>query len=223
MKKSKINIKLLCLYGLFAAAVIACGVIGGDRWYNIVCSVAAIVYLLLLTDGVKYGYLLCAAYAAGYTAIAFGSGFYATAAFHALVLLPTAIYRFIASFGKNAGEEKIGALSVKGWAAATMACCALSAGLYFLLRAVGDSQPLLDGAILSLSLLTSLFMLRNYSEMWLFNLGGSVLYVVMWTVQYVTSGAGLAFAVVQAIVSVINVKGVIDWKRRAGRNKENKE
>ena len=66
-------------------------------------------------------------------------------------------------------------------------------------------------------------MLRNYSEMWLFNLGGSVLYVVMWTVQYVTSGAGLAFAVVQAIVSVINVKGVIDWKRRAGRNKENKE
>ena len=101
MKKSKINIKPLCLYGLFAAAVIACGVIGGDRWYNIVCSVAAIVYLLLLTDGVKYGYLLCAAYAAGYTVIAFGSGFYATAAFHALVLLPTAIYRFIASFMKK--------------------------------------------------------------------------------------------------------------------------
>lgn len=203
-----------------AVAVVVCGILGKDKWYNIAYSALAIVYLLLLTDGKKLGYVLCCVFAAGYAAIAFYNGFYATATFHAAVLLPTSVYRICVLNRKKKEAEKIRNLSVKAWLAAVLGGAAVSVGLYFLLRAVKDAQPLLDGVILALSLLTSLMMLRNCREMWWFNLMSSVLYVVMWTVQFCTDGTGLAFAVMQAVVSGINVKGIVDWYKREKQEKE---
>lgn len=210
MKNKKIPI-----YGALTVAVVLCGILAKDKWYNIACSAVAIVYLLLLTDGRKWGYALCCVFAAGYAVIAFITGFYATAVFHALVLLPTAVYRLCVSNKKEKEADKIRHLSVKAWVAAVAGGITASVGLYFLLRAVHDAQPLLDGVILAICVLTSLMMLCNCREMWWFNLVGSVLYVVMWTVQFFTDGTGLAFAVMQVVVSGINVKGIIDWHKRS--------
>ena len=209
MKKAK----TLLLYAAFTLMVILCGLFGKDKWYNILLSALAVVYLLLLTEGRRCGYLLCCIYAVGYAVISLRTGFYATAAFHGLFLLPVSVYRFFVLSKKSARAAAIKRLSFKAWMASVFLCPALSVGLYFLLRKTGDVQPLLDSVILSLSLLTSAMMFGNYREMWWFNLAASALYVVMWLTEFFSSGTGLSFAVMQTVVSVINIKGIVDWKK----------
>lgn len=53
----------------------------------------------------------------------------------------------------------------------------------------------------------------NYREMWCFNLASSALYAVMWLAEFFSNGTGLSFAVMQIAVSLINVKGIVHWKR----------
>lgn len=209
MKKTK----TLLLYAAFMLGIIVLGLIEKDKWYNIAFSVLAIVYLLLLTEGRRCAYLLCSIFAADYAVIALRAGFYATAAFHLLVLFPVSTYRFFVLSKKHEKAAVVKSLSLKGWAVSLFFCVLLSVGLYFLLRETGDTQPFLDGVILSLSLLTCAMMFGNYREMWWFNLAGSALYVVMWLVEFFSSGTGFSWAVMQAIVSVINIKGIVDWKK----------
>lgn len=206
------GIKGFLPYILFTLIVVLCGIFGGDKWYNILFSAIAVIYLSLLTDGLRCGYLLCSVYAAGYAAISLRAGFYATAVFHAFFLLPSSIYRFFAS-GKRA-ETAVKSLSFGARALSVLLCAALSVGLYFLLRRTGDARPLLDGVILALSLLTSAMMAGNYREMWAFNLAASALYVVMWSAEFFSNGTGIAFAIMQSIVSIINIKGIVSRKKR---------
>ncbi len=200
----------MCLYALFAAIVVLCGVLGKDKWYNVVCSVVAVVYLLLLADGKRLGYLLGGAYALGYAVIAFFATLYATAAYHAFALLPTMIYRLTMAKKKEISAN-ISKLGIKGWVISVCTGAAAAVGLHFLLKFIGDAQPLLDGAVLAVSLVTVALMFFNYMEMWIFNLAGSLLYVIIWSVQFSRTGEGLAFAVMQTAVSVINVRGLVQW------------
>lgn len=82
MKKTK----TLLFYAGFTAVVALCGILGGDKWYNVLFSALAVVYLLLLTEQKRCGYLLCSVFAVGYAVIALRAGFYATAVFHGLFL-----------------------------------------------------------------------------------------------------------------------------------------
>lgn len=207
------------LYAVFLLAVLLCGILGKDKWYNICLSAVAVVYLLLLTDEMRVGYLLCIVYAAGYSVVAFFTKVYASAVFHAVFLLPTAVFRFF----KSPKKGEVGKLSRKGWLWALLAAVAFTAGLYFLLAAIGDAHPLLDGAILAVSVLADLFMLGNYRELWFFNLFSSLLYVAMWTAEFIVSGSGIAFAGLQAVVSVINVKGIVGWTRSAKKYQKGEE
>lgn len=209
MKKSK----TLLLYAAFTSLVILCGIVGGDKWYNIFFSAMAVVYLLLLTQGRRSGYVLCCIFALGYAVIALRTEFYATAVFHGLILFPVSMYRFFVLSKKNGRVAVIKKLPFKAWMFSVFLGAAVSVGLYFLLRIIGDVQPLLDGVILALSLLASAMMFGNYREMWWFNLASSVLYVVMWLAEFFSNGTGFSLAVMQTIVSIINIKGIVDWRK----------
>lgn len=219
MKKTK----NLLLYIIFTLIVILCGIVGRDKWYNILFSAVAVIYLLLLTDGKRCGYLICSVYAAGYAVIALRTGFYATAVFHGLFLFPVSVYRFFILLKRKAEKSIIKSLSFKAWGLSVFVCAVLSFGLYFLLRKAGDAQPFLDGVILALSLLTNAMMFGNYREMWQFNLASSLLYVVMWSVEFFSNGTGIAFAIMQTIVSIINIKGIVAWRKKQNQTKNQKE
>lgn len=208
----------LALYALLPAAVLVIGIVGGDTWYIIATSVVAVVYLLLLNDGFRVAYLLCAVFGFAYGAVSFVTKLYAGAVFHVCVLAPTGIYRFFAS--KKAEEQRIRSLSPVQWALCFAFVLALTLGLFFLLRAIKDSQPLLDALTLSFSVVTVILMSRNFRELWIFNLFSSVLYVVIWTVEFIASGNGLAVVALQSIVSLINLRGMLLWRKRPEEEKQ---
>ncbi len=72
----------------------------------------------------------------------------------------------------------------------------------------------LDGVTLAISLVTAVLMLQNYAELWVFNLLSTVIYIAMWLVGFFVNGTGLAFAVMQTIVAIINVRGMVLWLKK---------
>ena len=201
------------LYTALPAAVLLIGLFGKDRWYIVATSVLAVVYMLLLNDGIRAAYLLCALFGLSYGAVSFATQLYAGAVFHVFVLAPSGIYRFLT--GGKGDESAVRSLTPKLWCAAISATAALAVALFFLLRAVGGSQPLLDALTIAISVATAVLLGGNFREMWWFNLASSLLYVAMWSVEFALRGTGLAMIALQSIVSAINIRGIVLWRKRA--------
>ena len=201
------------LYTALPAAVLLIGLFGKDRWYIVATSVLAVVYMLLLNDGIRAAYLLCALFGMSYGAVSFATQLYAGAVFHVFVLAPSGIYRFLK--GGKGDESAVRSLTPKLWCAAISATAALAVALFFLLRAVGGSQPLLDALTIAISVATAVLLGGNFREMWWFNLASSLLYVAMWSVEFALRGTGLAMIALQSIVSAINIRGIVLWRKRA--------
>lgn len=201
------------LYVFLPAGILAAGIISRDAWYMTAISSFSVVYLLSLNEGKRYAYLLCVIYALTYGAASFYMKLYAGAAFSVFVLAPSGLYRLIA--GDKAEKDGVRSLDGKGWAIVLGGIAALTAGLYFLLRALHGSQPLSDGISLALGVATSLLMTLNYSEMWYTNIFTSLIFLFIWVVEYSRSGTGLSMVVLQSISFLISVRGVVMWKKRA--------
>lgn len=201
------------LYTALPAAVLLIGLFGKDRWYIVATSVLAVVYMLLLNDGIRAAYLLCALFGLSYGAVSFATQLYAGAVFHVFVLAPSGIYPFLK--GGKGDESAVRSLTPKLWCAAISATAALAVALFFLLRAVGGSQPLLDALTIAISVATAVLLGGNFREMWWFNLASSLLYVAMWSVEFALRGTGLAMIALQSIVSAINIRGIVLWRKRA--------
>ena len=201
------------LYTALPAAVLLIGLFGKDRWYIVATSVLAVVYMLLLNDGIRAAYLLCALFGLSYGAVSFATQLYAGAVFHVFVLAPSGIYRFLK--GGKGDESAVRSLTPKLWCAAISATATLAVALFFLLRAVGGSQPLLDALTIAISVATAVLLGGNFREMWWFNLASSLLYVAMWSVEFALRGTGLAMIALQSIVSAINIRGIVLWRKRA--------
>ncbi|MBS1314165.1 MAG: hypothetical protein HP048_02295, partial [Clostridia bacterium] len=77
------------------------------------------------------------------------------------------------------------------------------------------SQPLLDALTIAISVATAVLLGGNFREMWWFNLASSLLYVAMWSVEFALRGTGLAMIALQSIVSAINIRGIVLWRKRA--------
>ncbi len=204
--------KTAAIYGLFVAAVLIVGLVGKDRWYAIATSLVAAIYLLLLNDGKRVGYLLCALYGVSYGIICIVTDLYASGIYHILILAPSGLYRF----WKNGGQQasKIRVFGLCGWVIAVGTSGVLTAALFFLLRQIGDAQPLLDGATLAISGVTAYLLARNFREMWLFNLFSTVICIAVWSLEFIASGIGLSIVALQSLVLLINLRGMILWNRR---------
>lgn len=222
MEKLKIKrILKIALYLLLPVAVAVLGVSGGDKWYFIATSVVAVTYLLLMSDGKRFAFLLCAVFGLAHGAASFYAGLYASAVYHAALLAPIGIYRFVTA--NKPQNTKVGALSLWKWFVCVAAIGVAITALYFVLKATGGAQPVLDAATLAISVITAFLMLKNYREFWLFNLFSALLYVALWTVQFIKSGEGLAVAGLQSIVTVISAIGFVNWLRMSKREKASAE
>lgn len=205
------------LYILLPIAVVVLGIVSGEKWYLTATSALAVVYLLMLSDGIRFSYILCALYGFSYGAASFRVGLYAGGVYHIFVLAPVALYRFFAAKKPNGGV--IRSLNPGKWCFCFVGIAAASAGLYFLLKALGGAQPALDALTLAVSVVTALLMSKNYREIWYFNLFSSLLYIAVWTVTFVLERTGLTVVFLQCVVSFINIRGIVKWRKMSERDR----
>lgn len=187
------------------------GILFKQPHYEIITGVIADIYLILVSFKKRCGFIFGMLYAITYGIVLFFSKLYANAGFSLLFLLPVTLLSYI-KWHKNQ-EDQIKRLALKQWLLCVLAFLSATLLLYLILRAINGAQPLLDATVFSLSILTCSLMVAKYTECWILNIIVNIFNIVMWSIQFVDTGAGLNMIALQIFSLLISLNGIIQWKK----------
>jgi nicotinamide mononucleotide transporter PnuC len=201
---------LLCL------ALIACGLLTGQAWYEAALAVFSVVKLMCLAQGRRAGCALGVAYCLAYGALYFSRQVYGLAFYHALFAAPVYAASLVA-WARHRGERAVVTkrLGPKAWALALGASLASFAGFFPLLRAAGSQNALWDSLSLSLLGPGLVLLLLRCVENWWFKLAGYSVALILWSVNAARDIANLNFALVSAVTVAVTAMGLANWRRLA--------
>ncbi|MCL2301581.1 MAG: nicotinamide riboside transporter PnuC [Firmicutes bacterium] len=195
-------------------ALIACGMLTKQPWYELLLSMYSVVTLMTLAQGLRAGPACGVLFCLGYGALFFSRQVYGLAAFNTLFGAPVYLASFIA-WGRHMDEKTVRAkkLSAKGWALALAVGAASFAGGYLLLRALGSQGALWDSLTLALVGPGLVLLLLRYVENWVFNLAGSVTVLIFWVLAATEDVSSLSFVLIAALQAAVNGVGLAAWVR----------
>jgi len=197
-----------------APALIACGALTKQPWYETFLAVYSVATLMTLAQGRRAGPACGVFFCLGYGALFFSKQVYGLAAFNTLFGAPVYLASFVA-WGKHMDEKTVRAkkLSPAGWALSLGASAAGFAGMYLLLRALGSQEALWDSLTLSLVGPGLVLLLLRYVENWMFNLAGSFTVLALWVIHTMEDVSGLSFVLIAALQVTINAMGLVNWMK----------
>ena len=193
-------------------ALIACGLLTKQPWYETLLSMYSVVTLMVLAGGKRAGCVFGVVYCLAYGALFFSKQTYGLAFFNALFGAPVYLASFIA-WRKHQNDKtvQVRRLTPKLWAFAFAGSIIAFAGIYALLRAFGSSGALLDSLSLSLVAPGLILLLLRYAENWWFNLGGSCAVLVLWIVNTLRDISNFNFVLIAALLVATNAMGLVTW------------
>jgi len=205
-------------------ALVACGLLTKQPWYEMLLAVYSVVTLMLLAQGRRAGCALGTAYCLAYGALFFSKQVYGLAFFNILFGAPVYLVSFIAwgrhpakqDTGHQSGETvEVRRLTPRLWALASAGSAIAFAGIFMLLRAVDSTGglwgPLLDSLSLSLIAPALILLLLRYTENWWFNLGGSCSVLVLWVINTLRDTSNFNFVLIAALLVTTNAMGLVTW------------
>lgn len=205
----KRKLKYYCFSAIAAITAIVVGILAKENWLAIVASVVSAIYTIQLSGGERYAFLFGSLFSILYAIVSFMSGLYATTVFMIVYLLPVTIVSFI-RWGKvkTIYREPV---NLMGWLFNLLVGSIVFIIVYFILKNIGDSQPIIDSVVFALSVMTGLWIVTNRNEFWIINTLACGMQIVMWTIQYIKSGQGLNIIILQSISTFFSIVGLINW------------
>lgn len=190
-------------------AALAVGIMAKENWLAIIASVVSAIYTIQLAGGERYAFLFGSLFSVLYAIVSFLSGLYATAVFMIIYLLPVTIISFI-RWGKveSIYREPV---NLMGWLFNLVIGCIVFVIAYFILKNIGDSQPIIDSVVFALSVMTGFWMLTSRNEFWIINTLACGMQIVMWMIQYIKMGTGLNIIILQSISTFFSIIGLMNW------------
>jgi len=212
-------------------ALVACGVLTKQPWYEGLLAVYSVFTLMYLAEGRRAGPACGIAFCLGYGALFFSKQIYGLAAFNTLFGAPVYLASLIAwgrhmTVGDAVGSDRTvqaKKLTPGGWTLSLGASAAGFVGMYLLLRALNSQAALWDSLTLSLVGPGLVLLLLRYVENWVFNLAGSAVVLVLWVINTIADTANLNFILIAALQTAVNAIGLVTWLRfeRAGLERKN--
>ena len=207
-------------------ALVGCGLLTKQPWYEMLLSVYSVVTLMYLAEGKRAGCACGMVYCLAYGALFFSKQIYGLAFFNTLFGAPVYLASFI-SWGRHMAEHSAGhksgdtmevrKLTPKLWALFLAMVPVLFAGIFALLRAVDSSDelwgPLLDSLSLSLVAPGLILLLLRYAENWWFNLGGNSAVLILWVINTLRDISNFNFVLIAALLVATNAIGFVTWLR----------
>lgn len=203
----------IALMVLQMAIVVLCGVFGGDVWYAILISIVGIIFNMLVSFNISYGFLFGFVYAIANGVYMYFAKTYATFGFMIVLQAPMAIYSFY-SWQKNKNNKKsetqLKIMSKKMIAILAVFVVAVAVGSYFLLKALNSANIIPDTIFFVFSVTACILLALRYRNAYIVTLfsglGGTILY----TFQMITQGIGLSIAAFYGLVTINSVIAIVN-------------
>lgn len=190
------------------------GMLTRQPWYELLLALFSVVTLMLLAAGKRAGAAFGVPFTVGHGLLFFSRGVYGLAVFNALIAAPVYLVSFIAWGRHKSGDGStvtIKRLSKKQWALTLLASAVVFIGGFFVLRATGSAQPVLDTFTLAMFVPALFLIQQRYVENWILHITGNLVSAVIWLLATLQNPMSFNFLLITGIATAINITGLIGW------------
>lgn len=199
---------ILMLGQLILIAVV--GLVCKDAWYSICISLVGVVFNLLVSYNIGYGFLFGFVYAIINGINAYFSQIYATFGFMIIMQAPFALYSFyIWHKNRNQSETPLKNMTKPKLAIMFAFIVVVAIGSYFLLKALKSAEIIPDTIFFVFSVTACILLALRYKIAFIITLFSGLGGTVLWFYHYASSGVGLSIGVFYLIVTLNSVIGII--------------
>lgn len=203
-------------------SVLSCSIIKGDEILAVIASAFGLIYTFSAGKGKIYCYFfgIISTLACGY--ISFRISLYGTAILYFLYYFPMEIWG-IFSWKKhlitNTNEIIKTKLDKKSLNLLCLFCVLCSAGCFYILRLMNDSNPLVDSLVLVLSISAMFLTVKRCMEQWVFWTLVNILSVYMWFVVFLGGEKTFSIFLIRIVYFVLGIYFFFKWSNNIYKTK----
>lgn len=199
---------ILMVAQLILIAVV--GIVCKDVWYSITISLVGVIFNLLVSCNIGYGFLFGFIYAIINGINAYFSQIYATFGFMIIMQAPFALYSFyIWHKNRNQSETPLKNMSKPKFAIMCAFIAVVAVGSYFLLEALKSAEIIPDTIFFVFSVTACILLAFRYKIAFIITLFSGLGGTVLWFYHYASSDVGLSIGVFYLIVTLNSIIGII--------------
>jgi len=102
-------------------------------------------------------------------------------------------------------------LSKRQWLFTLLVSAALFTSGFFLLRATGSAQPVLDSFTLAMFMPALFLLQQRYVENWILHISGNLVSAIIWLLATLQNPMSFNFLLITGIATAINLIGLTGW------------
>ncbi|MBQ8887413.1 MAG: nicotinamide mononucleotide transporter [Candidatus Gastranaerophilales bacterium] len=209
------------LFPLVIFLIIVISIIIGDNKIALVSAVCGISYTILAGKGKISCYFIGMIGTFCYSYLSFVNGFFGNLALYMLYYFPMeiiGIYKWKKHLKKEVREVIKTRLTNKERVVYFSIALILSLVVSFVLKAMGDSKPLLDGTATVLSVIGQFLTVKRCIEQWYVWFFVNLISLIMWIFAYLNGSNCLATILMWAVYLVLSIYFLQAWKRELAKN-----
>lgn len=189
------------------AIVALAGVLGKDKWYVICISIIGVVFNLLVSYNISYGFLVGFVYALLNGVNAYYSNIYATFGFMIIMQAPMAIYSFYAwrrnKSSDNTNKTVLKIMSTPLKIALVFSMIVVGVASYFMMKALNSADIIPDTIFFVFSVTACIMLALRYKIAYivtlLSGLGGTVLFAIT---QNISLSVFYAIVTINSVIAI---------------------
>lgn len=189
-------------------------------WLTLVASLIGVTSLIFIAKGKVFGQVLVIIFAVFYGVISYFFKYYGEMITYLGLSAPAAvaaIVSWVRHSNAKTSEVTVGRLNAVKLAVIFLSTAAVTAGFYFILRALGTANLIISTISVATSFLAaSLLFLRSPYYAVAYSLNDAVL-IIMWSLACVKNLSYVPMAVCFVLFLVNDINGFVNWKLRQRR------
>lgn len=178
-----------------------------------ITSVTGVIYLSLIANKNKHGYLFSIVNVLFYAILTWKKGLFGTAIMNVVYTLPILVYGYIywsKNQGKDKGQIKImrnsGKIKLIICILIVIVVCYLFSYYIFNLE-----HALMDSVVICLSLIGNILMARKYIEQWYIWIALNLINIIWWFIASISDSNSISIIFMYIIYLVNNIIGLMSW------------
>ncbi len=203
---------------IFLSVLIALGFVFNSSWLVVCNGIFGIVSVFFIAKGLVIGNIIGIVQLAVYSIMSFQNRYYGEIFVSLAILLPcyiAAIFTWTKNRNKkNDVVQVIKKISLKEWIVATVGIAAISASMFFVLRALHTENLYFSWGSVVLCLIANYFVIRRCEFNFIFFIANNVATIALWTSVVLHGDVSYIPTIVNYFMLItLNLIGVLNWSK----------
>jgi len=209
--------ELLLWVGSMTAIIVSFLLFDRTSWLTLGASLVGVTSLIFCAKGNPAGQVLMIAFALMYGIISWGFAYYGEMITYVFMSLPMAVVSLVAwlknPYGEGKSEVRVNKLDKREYVIAGVLAAAVTAGFFFLLRALGTANLVPSTISVTTSFIAVYFTFRRSPLYAIGYAANDIVLVVLWTLAAIEDIRYVSVMVCFMAFLLNDIYGFLSWRR----------